>query len=238
MGERFMTVVVLANGLGTRMGGTRPKALLQINGRTSILEVILEGVRRAATQCRVLLFMRARTADLNRVLDRAGMPVTVYIEEPNGYFRDLVRIKHQHGFDEFVVIDSDLVVPPGELAAFIDKAATSKAWLTIGVTTEPERASGRPAWVRLDREGRLLEMDRHREMPYRTVGAFRWSDEALRGVSEPAPSASVMAHIASGINAGVEVDSFTFTRALNVNTLNDIAAAREIVHCAEHGSES
>ncbi|MEU3455367.1 hypothetical protein ABZ671_17480 [Micromonospora sp. NPDC006766] len=220
-------VVILANGKGSRMGKSRAKTLTPVAGQASILQLLLGEIAAAEANTPVLLYVREDSAELQCIIAESAVDVRLLVEEPSGYFRDLVRTKHHHGLGAFAVLDSDLVAEPGAISSFLDRSCAEDSWLTIGVTSVPERGSGRPAWVELDPRGNLTSLTRHRVTSHRTVGAFRWGSQALSDIDEPGPNASVMAYIADHLKHSAMVKSFAFDTAINVNTENDAAFARE-----------
>jgi len=231
------TVVILANGLATRMGGSAAKTLTPVRGDQTILEVLLKEIGECAGRYRVVLFVREERSELRRISRASGLNVELHIAEPRGYFRDLVAVKRDLGLRSFAVVDSDLVVPTGQLTSFLDASAADGSWLTIGVTKVPERSSGRPAWVRLDDADYISHMDRLGPAEHRTVGAFRWSDLALRDAGTPTSAASVMAYISQHLDTPARVRGVHFDDAVNVNTESDIDAACRVLAATAAGDK-
>jgi GTP:adenosylcobinamide-phosphate guanylyltransferase len=231
-----LPLVIFANGLGTRMGKRTPKTLTRLSSGQTILGRLLDEAALLRCQPRVFLFVREEPAAFRDTIAASALPVEVLVHEPCGYLRDLAAAKRELALDDFAIVDSDLVVPTGELTRFLDVAGATTTWLTIGVSTMPERPSGRPAWVDLGPDGRIRTMDRTRPRTWRTLGAFRWGAGALDDV---APSASsVMAYIADHVGVPGGVHTVPFTGAVNVNTEADVDAAEALLEAAARRGRS
>lgn len=223
-------LIILAKGLGTRMAISKPKTLVKLKSDQTILARLLQEAALAETIEKVILFVRQDSSELRKVVTESSLPIEVVFEEPEGYFRDLISAKKKFNLNEFSIVDSDLVVPKGEFARFLSQASKTPAWLTIGVTSFPEELSGRPTWAEIDSDGYIRNMSRSQPMPYRTVGVFHWSDTALDIESQHITAeASIMAYITEHLQAGHAVKGLHFSRTVNVNTKEDIAAANKLI---------
>jgi len=223
-------LIILAKGLGTRMAISKPKTLIELSSGQTILSRLLQEACSAKTIDRIVLLVRNDSRELQKELNRSTLPIEVIVEEPQGYFRDLVAAKKKLSLSEFSVVDSDLVVPHGELTYFLSQAAKKVAWLTIGTTSFPEEQSGRPTWVDMDSNGHIRNMNRIRPLPYRTLGVFHWDESALdirdRQITA---ETSIMTYIIEHLGAGHDIEGLQFSRAVNVNTKEDIVAASRLI---------
>jgi hypothetical protein len=104
------------------------------------------------------------------------------------------------------------------------------AWLTIGITDFPEESSGRPTWVDIDRHGYIRKMSRTQPMSFRTIGVFHWSEQALDMKNRQiVADTSIMAYISEHVEAGYDVKGLQLSKAVNVNTKEDIVAANKLI---------
>jgi GTP:adenosylcobinamide-phosphate guanylyltransferase len=211
------------------MGSPNAKTLIPISERGTILDSLLFEAASARQSMRACIFVRNQTPELHAVLDQSPIDIDLRVREPTGYFRDLVLAQRELGLGSFAVVDSDLVVPPGSLAAFLEDAFTVSSWLTVGVTVTPEQNSGRPTWVGLDASDRIIRLSRSAPEEHRTLGVFRWSAAAFDGIPVPAPDASVMAYVAEHLEDTGGVRAVRFPAAVNVNAPSDIEAANSLV---------
>lgn len=230
MTSKKHTLIILANGLGTRMATSKPKTLIKLATNETILGRLLSEANTANSINKIYIFVRHKDRELESVLGESALPVEIVVREPEGYFHDLAEAKQELCLDEFSVVDSDLVAQTGEIARFLDIAPKKNAWVAIGVTAFPERPSGRPAWVSLDAQGRILELYRDRKLTHRTVGIFHWGDIACTIPPKLIPrNASVMAYIAEHLGEAGGVHGLAFSHTVNVNSKEDIMAANKLV---------
>ncbi len=226
-------VTILAGGLATRMGPTPtgiPKFLLPIRDST-IGDRLADDIHDAGLRLRIVIhpddrhIRRWSTAWTARV----GAEVELIPVPPGPYGTVLATALAD--LRQSAVIDGDLVLPEGQLAAFLRHAAHNPRHtdLTCATTRQlPADHDPRTIWFDADRVGRAVE-SRHT----RLTGVY-WLRAAV--VADLHEFVAARGHSFGQFLAQVgdrrTIDGFEISGAYNVNTPAELATADDAVTCA------
>jgi len=195
---RPIRAVILAGGSGTRFWpvsrGSRPKPLLRVGGRTTLLESTLARARRFASPDQIWMVCAREHARVMRAV--SGLPGRRVVVEPRGRNTALAvgtmaqRLAREDPDAILAVLPADHKIPDaGAFASAIRRAADAAAGegvlVTLGIRpTRPETGYGyirvgRPAgsgYPGLLRVARFVEKpDRARAKRYTSSGRYLWN---------------------------------------------------------------
>ena len=142
---RPVHVVVLAAGRGSRLGAlgdTAPKWLIEVGGRT-LADRHLEGIARAGDAVASVRVVTGHAAEAIEAelgaRDDAVVPVfNVEWAERNNWWSLLRGLQELPEGAPVVVINADLLIDPGHVAAFLVEAAATDADALLAVDLERE----------------------------------------------------------------------------------------------------
>jgi hypothetical protein len=131
----------------------------------------------------------------------------------------------------FGVIDSDLVLPPGSLRAFLAHAAVNRAGtsLTVGITADPLDLGPRTIWWQPSSLDRARGDRIWRGSPgadARLTGIYWFRPAALEALRRFVTGGGVRFGAFLGAYPPSDVDAFGFAYAFDVNTPDDLAQVR------------
>jgi GTP:adenosylcobinamide-phosphate guanylyltransferase len=224
-------VVIPAHGLGTRireLTGGRPKTLLEVGGQP-LLARLLTAVSRTAG-ARAIVYVQPDDTSVAGFLETArfACPVEIRRRAPAGYVHDVLAVSREVG-DVLSILDSDLVVPLGELSRFLRQAPSWQPELELvaGVVPAAPVSDGRTIRLADLGEG-VAKVIEEGPADLQFTGAYHWRPLALRRMAETvaAGTASFHAHMAGLARLGHRLGCLPFSVALNVNTAADLAAAQ------------
>jgi GTP:adenosylcobinamide-phosphate guanylyltransferase len=242
-------VVIPAHGRGSRireLTGGQPKTLLEVAGEPILARLL----RAAADSSRPAVVytpeldeaIPAFLAGLRPAADQAGRLVQVERggtaamvglrrREPRGYLTDLMAIAAELG-DELTVLDSDMVVPHGELCGFLSRSrADTGAVFLVAQAAEPPSADSRSIRVVTDACGTArLGPGTASGLP-RAIGAYHWRPPAVRLAREFLAGSLRSFHefMTYLVALPLPIETFPFSAGLNVNTQDDLNLAEDYV---------
>jgi molybdopterin-guanine dinucleotide biosynthesis protein A len=198
--------------------GGAPKTLIPITGQP-ILGRLLAAAREARRPAVVYAQQPAGLIE-DYLATLPGSQVSVRHRYPAGYLPDMAEIFGQDG-DELTILDADMVVPHGELRAFLARAADTTADLLVGQAANPPSRDPRSIRLVPAAGGRFqLGPPEEQSLP-RTTGAYHWRPHAVAAVHAflndgPRTFHEFIAHLAD--HSQVRVETFRFSAGINVNT--------------------
>lgn len=230
MTSSALPVIIPAHGHGSRMrpvtGGT-PKTLTPIAGQP-ILGRLLAATREAGRPAVVYAQQPARLIE-DYLATLPGSRASARHRYPAGYLPDMAAIFGQDG-DELTVLDADMVVPHGELRAFLAMTRDTAGDLLVGQAADPPSHDPRSIRLVPAANGRFRIGPPEDQALPRTIGAYHWRPRAVAAVraflrDRPRTFHEFIAHLAD--NSQVQVETFRFSAGINVNTPaeRDIAEA-------------
>jgi molybdopterin-guanine dinucleotide biosynthesis protein A len=231
MTRSALPVIIPAHGHGSRMRpvtGGAPKTLTPVNGQP-ILGRLLAATCQAGRPAVIYAQKPARRIE-EYLAGLPGSQACVRYRYPAGYLPDMAAIFDQDG-DELTVLDGDMVVPHGELRAFLATTLDTTADLLVGQTADPPFRDPRSIRLVPAAEGRFrIAPPQEQHLP-RTIGAYHWRPRAVAAVraylrDSPRTFHEFIAHLAD--NSKVRVETFRFPSGINVNT----PAERDIAEAA------
>jgi 2-aminoethylphosphonate-pyruvate transaminase len=148
-----MTAVILAAGLGSRMGASEaraPKCLLRIGGQT-LIERSLASISRAGVRDAIVVNGYG-AAEIEGVLAAHPLPSIRFVRNPDfgstGSMQSLLRARHILS-DDILVLESDLLYEERAIAAILDQGNAD------GILVSAPLKSGDDVWVHADPRGAL-----------------------------------------------------------------------------------
>lgn len=221
MTSSALPVVIPAHGHGSRMrsvtGGT-PKTLTPVAGQP-ILGRLLAATREAGRPALVYAQQPARFIE-EYLATLPGSQASMRHRYPAGYLPDMAAIFDQDG-DELTVLDADMVVPHGELLAFLAMPRDAAGDLLVGQAAHPPSRDPRSIRLVPAAEGRFRIGPPEDQALPRTIGAYHWRPRAVAAVraflsGRPRTFHEFIAHLAD--DSQVRVETFRFSAGINVNT--------------------
>ena len=222
-----MTIMIIpAAGTGSRMGlpsDGLTKCLLPVAGRP-IIDSLADVALDHALPVRVL--RRPDDSHLQRwALAKPGRIETIDAPlEPYGttVLRALRDDTHA------VVTDSDLLLPPGELDSFLRHCAghPGDTGLTVGTTGYPQDQGARTLWWNDAPSGQRIGRGVS-DHPTRLTGIYCLRAAAIERLRAFASSGGTSFGVFLSEYPVDDVDCFVFSYGYNINTPDDLAAARD-----------
>jgi hypothetical protein len=230
MTSTALPVIIPAHGHGSRMRpvtGCAPKTLTPIAGQP-VLGRLLAAARETGRPAVVYAQQPALLIE-EYLATLPGSQVSVKHRYPAGYLPDMAAIFDQDG-DELTILDADMVVPHGELRAFLTMTQVTATDLLVGQAADPPSRDPRSIRLVPAAEGRFRTGPPEDQALPRTIGAYHWRPRAVAAVRAflsdgPRTFHQFIAHLAD--DGRVRVQTFGFSAGINVNTPaeRDIAEA-------------
>ncbi|MGH3660555.1 MAG: NTP transferase domain-containing protein [Micromonosporaceae bacterium] len=221
-----MMLIIPAAGRGSRMAGeagSPPKCLLTVGGST-LLSRLVSDLTSGITQVRIVVppGNPHLAAWRESQPDPAALQLVEAPVEPYGH----TILRAIDGAAYAVVVDSDLVTAPGELADFLRHAISnpSRTSLTVGVSRDPWSLGPRTIWWSSGRIGRDLS-----QASARMAGVYCLRERVLARLRDFVNTGGTSFAAFLSAHPADDVDAVEFRYAFDLNTPADLDAARRRV---------
>jgi NDP-sugar pyrophosphorylase family protein len=231
-------VYIPASGRGSRireLTGDIPKTLLKM-GEQTILARLLSAAS-ALPNTHVIISTKPEDVHIGNFLRLNHF--SCYIElrkmEPGGYLSDLVRISKETGYDEFTILNSDLVAPLPDLLRFLDEV---RKWpqdvpVIMGIIAEPVpyQYNAEDIWLTSKSDSFFTINPTGIRGDFIVANAHHWRPSALREVEDLLSQGPTRFHDYI-INLAYQarlVGGIQFSQAHNINTPDLLARAQSDV---------
>ena len=227
-------VYIPASGHGSRireLAGNKPKTLLQV-GEQTILARLLSAAS-ALPDTHVVISVRPEDISIEGYLRSHGFSCSIEIKKmaPGGYLADLVRVSKEAGYNEFTVLNSDLVAPLPDLLRFLSgvRQWNQEVPLVMGVTESvSDRYNAEDIWLTPQSNFSFMINPPGMQGSLMVANAHHWRPSGLQEAEYLLSQRPTRFHdyIARLAQQNRLVGGIPFSQAHNVNTADLLARAR------------
>lgn len=231
-------VYIPASGHGSRIreltGGT-PKTLLKVGDQTILARLL--SAASALPNTHVIISTKPEDAQIEHFLmsNHFSCEIELRKMEPGGYLSDLVRVSKETEYDEFTILNSDLVAPLPDLLQFLRKV---RQWsqdvpLIMGIIAEPVpyQYNAEDIWLTPRGDSFFTINSPGIRGDFIVANAHHWRPSGLREVENLLSQRPTRFHdyVAELAYQARLVGGIQFSHAHNINTPDLLARARSDV---------
>jgi len=240
-------VYIPASGHGSRireLAGNKPKTLLQVGEQTILARLLFAASALPNTQ--VVISVRPEDMFIERYLQSHDFSCAIEIKKmaPGGYLADLVRVGKETGYNEFTVLNSDLVAPLPDLLRFLGgvRRWVQEVPLVIGVTEPtPDQYNAEDIWLTPQSDVSFTVNPPGMQGDLMIANAHHWRPSGLQEAEYLLSQRPTRFHdyIARLAQQNRLVGGIPLSQAYNVNTADLLARAQaEVIAWQRSGNDT